>query len=251
MSNTINEEDLYKIKMTGFGRLRPDRLGGFLWLSILFGGIMTIVTLVGLGQSDGLGSPWLLTAVRTATVLLGVQLLLAILFSVNAIAYPLQKLQLIITTIIVIKFSVDTYLFFFMAADLGGAPQYIFSTALILLAGGFVYLAISVMRGFKRARQGELRKEGKGLYNFQNEKGYISLPAIFGIVMIAGTLAKAVSDMEGSSIGMFFILFLCVLIQYGIAMALPEFFLLIYGKLKFKSFIVPLRNEVSRNRKTV
>jgi hypothetical protein len=250
MLNTITEADLYKIKMTGLSRLRPDRLGGFLWLSILFGGIMTIVSLVGVAQSDGLASPWLLTAVRSATVLLGVQLLLAILFSINAISYPLQKLQLIITTIVVIKFSIDTYLFFFMAADLGGAPQYIFNTALILLAGGFVYLAISVIRGFKRAKEGALRKEGRGLYNFQSEKSYISLPAIFGIVMIAGTLAKAVSGMDGS-IGMFFILFLCVVIQYAVAMALPEFFLLIYGKSKFKSFIVPPKNAVSRKGKTV
>jgi hypothetical protein len=247
----ITEADLYKIKLAGLARLRPDRLNGFVWMSILFGGIMTMVSLFGVIQSDGLASQWLTTAIKAGTVLLGVQLLLAIFFSINAIAFSLQKIQLILTTIIVIKFSIDTYLFFFTAADLGGAPQYILSTGFILLAGGFVYLVISTIRAFRRAKQGELRKDGKGLYDFKNEKSYLSLPAIFGIVMIAGTLGRAVSGMEGS-IGMFLILFLCVVIQYGVAMALPEFILLSYGKSRFKSFIVPPRNSVSgRKGKTV
>lgn len=95
--------------------------------------------------------------------------------------------------------------------------------------------------------QGELKKEGEGLYNFKESQNLLIGPGIFGLVMIAGSLSRAVSNMDGS-ISMFYVLLLCIILQYSMAIAIPEFVLVIYGKFKFKSFIVPPRNR-QRNKK--
>lgn len=244
----IKEDDLYKIKMAGYDRLRPDRAPLFLWGTIVFGGAMLVVALFGVIQADLQVNPLLLTAVKVATVILGAQILLTILFSITPISYALQKLQLIFATFVAFKFSLDTYLFFFVAADTENVPPYIFNTAFILMASGLVLLIIMTFRAFKRVKQGELRKEGEGLYNFKETKNILIGPGVFGLVMIAGSLSRAVSNMDGS-IGMFFILFLCITLQYSIAIALPEFILLIYGKFKFKSFVISRRNPRSNKKR--
>ncbi|WP_079506462.1 hypothetical protein [Mesobacillus jeotgali] len=243
----IKEDDLYEIKRAGYDRLRPDRAPLFLWGTIVFGGAVLVVALFGVIQADLQVNPLLLTAVRIATIILGAQILLTILFSITPISYALQKMQLIFATIVAFKFSLDTYLFFFVAADTENLPSYIFTTAFILMTSGLVLLIITIIRAFKRVKQGELRKDGEGLYNFKQTKNVLIGPGIFGLVMIAGSLARSISNMEGN-IGMYFILFLCITLQYSIAIALPEFILLIYGKFKFESFIVPQRSQ-HRNKK--
>ena len=106
---------------------------------------------------------------------------------------------------------------------------------------GGILLTLVTIRAFRRVKDGELRREGEGLYNFKEIKNVLGGAGIFGIVIIAGSLARAVSNMDGS-IGLFFILFLCITIQYSVALALPEFILLIYGKFKFNSFIISRTN---------
>jgi hypothetical protein len=250
MSKIITEADLYKIKDAAFGRMRPDRVGAFLWGTLIYSAVTVIGAMFGIGQSVLDIEPMLLLAVRIATILLGVQFVLTVVFSFSAVGYAMQKLQAIIMTIIALKFSIDAYLFFFAAAILGSAPQYIVNTGFIIMAGGFVFLILSTIRGFNRVKKGELRQGGKGLYNFKGSKSFISLPALFGIALIAGSLSKAVSGMEGS-IGMFFLLFLAMILQYVMAIALPEFFILLYAKSRFPSFIVPPRKVSGRKGKTV
>ncbi|WNF22745.1 hypothetical protein [Mesobacillus jeotgali] len=244
----VKEDDFYKIKMAGYGRLRPDSVPGFLWGAIVFGGVALIVSLFGVINGLYLASSLLQTSVKVATVIFGAQLLLTILFSITPVAYMLQKLQLIFVTLVAFKFSIDYYLFFFTVADLEDAPQYIFNTGFFLMAGGILLLFLMTIRAFKRVKQGQLRKEGEGLYNIKETKNVLTGAGIFGIVMIAGSLSRAVSNMEGS-IGMFFILFLCIILQYSIAIALPEFILLIYGKFKFKAFVISRRNPRSNKKR--
>lgn len=250
MSKTITEADFYKIKDAAFGRMRPDRVGAFLWGTFIYSAVTVIGAMFGIGQSVLEIEPMLLLAVRIATILLGVQFLLTVVFSISAVGYAMQKLQAVIMTVIAMKFSIDAYLFFFAAAILGSAPQYIVNTGFIIMAGGFVFLFLSTLRGFNRVKQGELRQDGKGLYNFKGSKSFISLPALFGIALIAGSLSKAVSGMEGS-VGMFFLLFLAMILQYVMAIALPEFFIMIYAKSRFPAFIVPPRKVPRRKGKIV
>lgn len=244
----VKEDDFYKIKMAGYGRLRPDSVPGFLLGAIVFGGVALIVSLFGVINGIDLASSLLQISVKVATVIFGVQLLLTILFSITSVSYAMQKLQIIFVTLVAFKFSVDYYLFFFTVADLEGAPQYIFNTGFFLMAGGILLLILMTIRAFRRVKQGQLRKDGEGLYNFKETKNVLTGAGLFGIVMIAGTLARSISNMEGN-IGMFFILFLCIILQYSIAIALPEFILLIYGKFKFKSFVLSRRNPRSKKKR--
>lgn len=238
-----NELDFYKIKLAAYDRLRPDSISVWFWASLIFGAIMTLIPNYVLTESGFDGSPFLSMSVSIGKLLLIIQLCIAIFFTLEPIAYSLQKLQAVLVSIIVIKASLDMYMFYFSVTETTeGTPDYLTNTGLILMAGGFVFLIISTIRAFKRLQQGELRKEGKGLYNFKSSKGYVSLPIIFGATMITGALARSFSDTAGS-FGMFFILLLCVVMQYGIAMAWPEFLLLTYGKFKFQSFIVPRRKR--------
>lgn len=243
MQKKSNEEDFFKIKVAAYDRLRPDSISVWFWASLVLSAIMTLIPNYVLTKSGFDGSSYLIMTVDIAKILLAIQLGLAIFFTMEFIAYSLQKLQSIIVSIVVIKVSLDMYLFYFTVTETTiGTPDYLTTTGLILMAGGFLFLTISTIRAFKRVKQGELRKEGKGLYNFQTSKGYVSLPIIFAATMIVGTFARSFSDAAGS-FGMFLILLLCVALQYGIAMAWPEFLLLTYGKFKFNSFIVPKRQR--------
>lgn len=88
---SVKEEDLYKIKMAGYGRLRPDSVPGFLWGAIVFGGVALIVSLFGVIDGTYSASPLLQTSVKAAAVVFGAQLLLSILFSITPISYGLQN----------------------------------------------------------------------------------------------------------------------------------------------------------------
>jgi hypothetical protein len=244
MKKNSNEADFFKIKVAAYDRLRPDGISVWFWASLVLSAIMTLIPNYVLTKSAFDGSPFLTMAVDIAKILLFIQLGLAIFFTLESIAYSLQKLQSIIVSIVVIKVSIDMYLFYFTVTETTlGTPDYLTNTGLILMAGGFVFLALSTIRAIKRVKQGELRKEGKGLYNFQTSKGYVSLPIIFAATMLVGAFVRSFSDAAGN-LTMILILFLCVVLQYGIAMAWPEFLLLSYGKFKFESFIVPMRKRM-------
>lgn len=239
MKKKSNEADFFKIKVAAYDRLRPDSISVWFWASLVLSAIMTLIPNYVLTKSGFDGSPFLNMAVDMAKVLLFIQLGLAIFFTLEPIAYSLQKLQSIIVSIVVIKVSLDMYLFYFTVTETTfGTPDHLTNTGLILMSGGFVFLALSTIRAINRVKQGELRKEGKGLYNFQTSKGYVSLPIIFAATMIVGAFVSSFSEV-GGNLTMILILFLCVVLQYGIALAWPEFLLLTYGKFKFESFIVP------------
>jgi hypothetical protein len=95
MNKSITEEDLYKITMAGYGRMRPDLVPLFLWGTFVFTGAVVGVSLFGVIQAELPVNPMLLTAVRVMIMVLGGQLLLNILFSIPPIAYALQKSQII------------------------------------------------------------------------------------------------------------------------------------------------------------
>ncbi|MBT2694774.1 hypothetical protein [Bacillus sp. ISL-55] len=243
MKKKSNEADFYKIKVAAYDRLHPDSISVWFWASLVLSAIMILIPNYVLKESGFDGSPFLIMTVDIAKILLFVQLGFAIFFTLESIAYSLQKLQSIIVSVVVIKVSLDMYVFYFTVTETTfGTPEYLTNTGLILMAGGFVFLAISTIRAIKRVKQGELRKEGKGLYNFQASKGYVSLPILFAATMIVGAYVRSFSD-AADSFGMFLILLLCVVLQYGIAMAWPEFLLLTYCKYKFESFIVPRRKR--------
>ncbi|ADU31782.1 hypothetical protein [Evansella cellulosilytica] len=119
---------------------------------------------------------------------------------------------------------------------------------LMVILGGVVFLLFSIARSIKRVKQGHFRHGGKGLYNFKQSKGYVSLPIIFTASMIGGLVGRASFETSfGELTELLFFIVVTVVIQYGIAMAWPEFLLIAYCKCRFPSFIVP--EEKVDNRK--
>jgi len=120
------------------------------------------------------------------------------------------------------------------------APGYMWTTGFVLIGGGLVYLVLSILRSIRRVQKGTFRKGGKLLYDFQTSKGHISLPFVIGATIIGGSITKALSNSSVLPYGMaemYVILSISALLQYAIAMALPEFFLIAYCKFRFDSFL--------------
>ncbi|NMD71538.1 hypothetical protein HHO41_14640 [Bacillus sp. DNRA2] len=237
------EEDFYEIKMVTCGRLKPNSIPGFFWATFIFSGLYTAVMSFGTGYSSYVTNPIWPIIVKISTALLVIQLIVAIVFTKEEISYRFQKFQSILLTVISLKFSLEGYVLFYQFCEDRQAPSYLTSITTLLVIGGIIYLVYSTIRGIKRVKRGEFRKGGKGLYNFAQSKGQISLPIIFGVTMIAGTIIRSLSDpsvLFGPLIQLYFFLFLFVVLQYAIAFAWPEFFLFTYCKFRFESFIIPM-----------
>jgi uncharacterized membrane protein YidH (DUF202 family) len=203
----------------------------------MFSGIMTIVSFFGIGDEDLEISTIVALLVPISLLLLPFQLIFTVLFSSKKIAIKFQKLYSVFLSCIAFKLSIDMYQIFFVYCDTRFTSSYFQKIGLILLFGGILFLVFSTLRAVKRVKQGELRNNGKGLYDFQNFKGYVSVPIIFGVTMLGAAAGRYFSDMS-TDITVLIALLFCVVLQYSLALALPEFFLVTYCKFRFESFKV-------------
>lgn len=233
--NQCMEEDFYQIKSVSSGRLSPTNLKGFFWGVLIFSGLMTIVSFFGI-SAEGLEiSAIVALMVPIGLILLPVQFIFTLLFSSKKAAYKFQKIYSVFLSLSAFKLSIDMYQVFFVFCDTKQTPGYIQNAGLILLTGGIVFLLISTYRAVNRVKKGELRKGGKGIYDFKNSKGFVSVPIIFGFSMLGGAAGRYLSDASNDLTAIVALLF-AVAIQYSIAMAIPEFFLATYCKFRFESF---------------
>ncbi len=252
MLKRCEEEDFYQIRMVALDRLSPDAIPVFFWATFIISGIMTAVVNFGSEYSIYINNPIWPSIINIYTVFLIFHFIIALFFSFEKNYYKYQKLQSVLLSIISLKFSFEIYPFYFLICEDKQAPSYLTNTAFILAFGGIAYLVISTIRGIKEVQKGEFRKGGKGLYNFKQSKGYVSLPIIFGTTMIGGAVARGLSDSAstfGIVVGLYFFLFLCIALQYTIAFAWPEFFLLTYCKFRFESFQIPMPKRVPSEKK--
>ncbi|MGJ7922745.1 hypothetical protein [Neobacillus sp. LXY-4] len=234
MLRSCKEEDFYKIKSVSFGRLSPSGVSGFFWGCFV---LSTITTIFAFMDSLSAESTFMTLMVLFSLIFWIFQFIFNLFFSIKKLAYKFQRFLSLYLSLIGFKVSIDTYQVFFGICLSDGTPPYIENTGIILFFGGIILLIFSTLRAVKRVKQDELRKEGKGLYNFQNSKSYVSLPIIFGVTMFGGAIGKYMSEVSTDFTVFLFLLF-AVIMQYGIALVLPEFFLLMYCKFRFESFRV-------------
>jgi hypothetical protein len=239
MLSKFKEIDFYQIKSVSLGRLSPNNVSGFFWGGFVLSTVTTIVAFAGISTISTEISTFMTLMVLLSLILWVFQFFFTLFFTIRKIAYKFQRLLSVYLSLIGFKVSIDFYQDFFGVCEVFNSPWYIKTTGTILFLGGIILLIISTMRAVRRVKQGELRKEGRGLYNFQNSKGYVSVPIIFGVTMFGGAAARFFSDMS-TDISALGILFFAVLLQYSVAMALPEFFLLTYCKFRFESFKVKM-----------
>lgn len=233
------------------GRLSPGRISVFLMATFIYSLAMMAASLNAAAAGDNSESIW--AVVMVFNIVIGIfHLLLAVFFFNEKIAYRFQRLQSCLLCFFSLRFSLEAYLVYFFICVDRNTPAYMQTLGLLLILGGFIFLIISTLRAIKRVKQGHFQKGGKGLYDFGKSKGYISLPVIYFVTVLAGFIPRIFSDSSSyATVEPFIALILSVCIQYIIAMAWPEFFLLAYCKRRFNSFHVkPLRRRNSKPRRT-
>ncbi|WLR42816.1 hypothetical protein LC087_00805 [Bacillus carboniphilus] len=242
MLKRYSQEDFYLLEDVAFDRMHPTSAPMFLWGAFAFGSLINGIFIYGVyGADNPLNSKWSIFA-TVCIVSLVIQFIFTLLFSKESISYKFQKSQSLFNSVVAVKMSLDTYVFLIVFSEAEYFPDHIFLYTLFLCIGGILYMVISTMRGIKRVQQGHFREGGKGLYNFSESKTYVSLPIIFGATMMGGAIARTLSDSASllAQAGVvYFFLFSAVVLQYTIAFAIPEFFLVTYGKFRFESFHVP------------
>lgn len=236
MLKQSKENDFYILKQTATGRLSPNQMTGFFWGAFVFSAIMIAVS-YNAALSNNVSTTWTIF-IQVYVVILAIQFLFTLFYSNTKNAYMFQKLQVYLLCIVLFKISIEMYLIYFLSIDDRNAPYYMVTIGVLMLIGGILYLIISTYRGINRVKKGEFKNGGKGLYNFQQSKGYISLPIIYGVSVIGGMLARSLSGTNGAFqiIEVLLPLLIAVFLQYSIAMIWPEFFLLAYCKKRFTSF---------------
>ncbi|MFK9091899.1 hypothetical protein [Bacillus salipaludis] len=236
MLKNSTEADFYELKSVVNGRLSPDRISAFFWVTLFISAVSTLVVAVGAGSMMFISDTWL-QFIRIDIYLLLIHLLIANFFTFTKNMYKFQKFQAILLTIFSLKLSLDFYKVYFLACEDRLAPGYMWTTGFVLIGGGLVYLALSTWRAVRRVKKGAFRKGGKLLYDFQTSKGHISLSFVIGATIFGGSIINAISSNGYGLLEIYVLLGTFALMQYLIAMAWPEFFLIAYCKFRFDSFL--------------
>jgi uncharacterized membrane protein len=234
--SNLKISDYKLLKDIAENRLRPNVLSTFFLGAFFYSGIMALVGWNAVRVLN-YGKEFWEPIIPFVIALVGIQLVIAIFFMSESRSYKYQKLQSYLIVVTYFKVSIDAYLVYFLACFDRNTGEFMIKFGVYLLISGLVYLMISTIRGFYRLKKGAFRKNGKGLYNFQNSKGYVSLPIIFVFVLLGGLLARANFDYGLNAAGEVLLPLLgAFLVQNLISMMLPEFILVAYCKTKFKSF---------------
>lgn len=239
MLKDLKKHDFYQLKNVALHRLSPNGISAFLLVATIFGIIINLVPTIAV-VFEGIYIPYYSSITITNFVLIIIQILVVIFYLIPFNYMKFQKSQAVMLSLFGFKMSIDGYLLYFVLCYDSESPKYMSSTGIVMLLGGLLFLILSTIRGIVRAKKGEFRREGRGLLNISESKGYVILPIIFVAIVECIVILGVFSDygISGFSYDVLFCLFLCVLIQYSIAIVLPEFFLLTYCKFRFGSFII-------------
>ena len=248
MLKNCKESDFIELKWIAQDRLEPMAISAWMFITTLaMAGIPLLMYQIAsndmfLQFHNGLNN--LLPILRTS---FWFQLLFSLLFLIPKVAYKFQRIQVLLLNFWVLKVSVDFYAVVYLISVDRLFPETFTITLVGIIVFGLLFTLISTIRGVKRAREGQFRKGGKLLYDFQNSKLYFSTSFVFCIIMISGAIAR-----NGSEVfSVLFFLTLCMIIQLGIGIAYPEFFLLLYCKLRFTSFIIEPRTSAKKKKQSI
>lgn len=243
MLSENQESDFAELKEIAEDRLLPSGISVGLIGMLIFSGVMNAVLLFATSYSSYITHPIWDTIKVVSIGIFILQTVITLFYFNEKRAFRYQKFQSVFVCFITLKISVEFYLIYFLAYEDKFAPAYIAQLGIVCLVSGLIFLVISIIRAVKRVKQGHFQKGQKGLFDFSNSKSYASLPIIFGVTMMAGAIPRILNDLNNpfsSTIEFYIMLFLAVVLQFSLAMAIPEFLLLAYCKYKFPSFTVKI-----------
>lgn len=243
MLRDCKEEDFYELKCVAEDRMRPDAVPAFLWGNAFVGVIITFMAL--LANMNVESKTWTYIAIIDLFSL-GVTVAIAIFLSSIKRSFRFQKLAALAACFAALKLPLDFYQGYFMFAY-GLDINYIYG-AYFLILGGFILSVISTIRSIKRVKEGALRKGGKLLFGFQKPQGKVNFPLIYTVTVFSGVVTRTLNKLPNKdfsrSISTISFLLICVVLHYLIALVVPEFFLMVYCKFRFDSFIVEIPPEL-------
>ncbi|MFA9398925.1 MAG: hypothetical protein ACERKV_11775 [Clostridiaceae bacterium] len=256
MLKNYNEEDFKELTYVACDRLDPGNVPVFLLAAIGYSGVCAGVSLFAVKQnikySTGNISNAMINFNRVSLIILAIQIAFAIFYLFPKNNYKFQRLQCIVLSIVAFKISIEGYqpMYFFWADRHN--PYYqmniqtldnMYKSGILIFIGGIVFLIYCVFRAINRVEKGCLRDDGRGLYDFAKSDKRVNIPIIYVCTMLGGSIAKSLSNGNTATSEFWELLFgilIFAFIQYAMALALPEFFLLTYCKLRFKYFIVSM-----------
>ena len=166
----MGKSDLYQLYINVLDRLSPDAMSGWLIASNLYGAIILGSVLMGIFNNIQLNNTLWHTIGIVATVFYIVQIVVMLFFFSIKNSYKYQKFLSLWTSIVATKLSIDSYLFLFATLETKGYTKPIAYYTYALIGVGILLLIILTIRGFKRLKNDEFRKEGKYLYDFCKSK---------------------------------------------------------------------------------
>ncbi|KAA0548510.1 hypothetical protein FZW96_08030 [Bacillus sp. BGMRC 2118] len=245
MLSQYNEENFAILQQTAQARLRPDNISGWFLVTFIYSTIMLITAAFAVMTTPLFDTNWFLVPFFAAISWL-VHLVLMLVFISERVAYKLQRLQAVALCFIAGKLSIEGYMIYFLICADQDADLYMYVVGLVLLAGGFLLMIVSTIRAFRAVRRGDLREDGNGLFQYTSRWLLSVVTAVIALIFISNYVVRFLPvEVTNASFGAYFGLFLFAGIQYLMAMATSEFFLLTYCKFRYHSFIVepPIRNR--------
>lgn len=186
-------------------------------------------------------TPWITVIVTFFLGLWVIHGIFMLFFLSEKLAFRYQRLHVTVVNIVLVKMTIDPYLFYLMDVKEERDSIKLMLYGLVLLMLGVVYLLWSVQRAKINIIKGETRKEGRGIYYQGHCKLWAASAILFSVLLIIVVMVLALTGK-----GNFLLLLGIVPIQLVLSFAYPEFYFLAYYKFVNPVFIYerpPQRNK--------
>lgn len=241
MLKNFNKDDFCLLKGESNDRLSPDGVSAFFLGIMIYSFIMFIVSWNAVASIHNINQVWN-RIIKYEGYAIFIQLIITIYYKSLDRAYKHQKIQAILLDILSFIFTIEAYQVYFLICVDRHLPIEMFYMGFILILIGILILIILSVRSVYRVKKGELRHGGRYIYKFSDlssMKG-VNISVIAGFTVAALVIIRTLSSMNntGANYGTaIFFLIISVLVQYLMAIALPEFYLLTYCRFRFSNFI--------------
>ena len=235
--NDLDVDDWYVLRVVANDRLSPEGIAAWFVAVLIYSSIMTLILAIGY-YADECNTLWKII-VLTSIILFIINILIIFYYNNSKYMYSKQKLQSVFLCIYGTKFSIDGSVAALFNIYTYPSMKPILYAGLLALMGGIILLIAATIRGFRRVKKGYFREGQNGLYDFKEKstKLFVGIYVIYPSVMTAIVIYRSISD--GSVQGVV-LLIVAIFLQYSVSLALPEFYLLMYCKFKYKEFIVEM-----------
>lgn len=235
--NDLDVDDWYVLRGVANDRLSPEGIAAWFVAVLVYSAIVLLIPVIGY-YADECNTLWKII-ILTSIILFIINILIIFYYSNSKYMYSKQKLQSVLLCIYGTKLSIDGYVPTVFLIYTESSNKTLLYVALLALIGGIILNIAATIRGVNRAKKGYFRAGQNGLYDFKEKstKSFMGIYLIYPCVMIGMIIFRSI---QNSNFQNSFLLFWVIVVQYAVSLAIPEFYLLMYCKFKYKEFIVEM-----------